>query len=212
MMVMVDGAHALLAQTIDLSTLPHVDFYVANGHKWMSCPRGIAMMYCPVSDIRDTILEEPAVMSHGIGQGFQSRFLWDGCRDYAAALAVPAVLDFWQARGVTDVQQEMRRNLERAVEILGTEWHQRKENVTLVPLDLHAPMMALVRLPESLQRPNGSTSTDAKRIQDYLFDNFIEVPIKCINQTLYVRISCHIYNTCEEYSRLARAITHYPGL
>jgi isopenicillin-N epimerase len=86
MLVMVDGAHGLLANPITLNETLPVDFYLSNGHKWLSCPRGIAMMYCPNEELRDTILRRPAVVSHGIGQGYQSRFLWDGCRDYAAAL------------------------------------------------------------------------------------------------------------------------------
>lgn len=217
MLVMVDGAHGLLAQPVDLSNLPDIDFYLANGHKWLSCPRGIGLLYCPSSEWRDTILEEPAVMSHGIGQGFQSRFLFDGCRDYAAALSVPVVLDFWQEKNnnVQQIQNDVRSKLHAAVELLGMEWHGQKEGVTLVPLELHAPMMALVRLPYRLQKGvvvASATSEDAKRIQDFLFDQFIEVPIKCINGVLYVRISSHIYNELEEYSRLAEAILKYDEL
>jgi selenocysteine lyase/cysteine desulfurase len=170
------------------------------------------MMYCPDSEIRDTILEEPAVMSHGIGQGYQSRFLWDGCRDYAAALSVPVVLDYWQSRGVANVQRELRLKLKAAVELLANEWHDGDiEGATLVPLHLHSPMMALVRLPLFVQSANGTTSTseDAKRVQDYLFDQFIEVPVKCINGKLYVRISCHVYNDLPEYAILAQAISDY---
>jgi selenocysteine lyase/cysteine desulfurase len=212
MLVMVDGAHGLLSQHVDLSKLPDVDFYIGNGHKWLACPRGIGMMYCPDSEIRDTILEEPAVMSHGIGQGYQSRFLWDGCRDYAAALSVPVVLDYWQSRGVANVQRELRLKLKAAVELLANEWHDGDiEGATLVPLHLHSPMMALVRLPLFVQSANGTTSTseDAKRVQDYLFDQFIEVPVKCINGKLYVRISCHVYNDLPEYAILAQAMSDY---
>lgn len=86
MLVMVDGAHGLLASPITLDETLPVDFYLSNGHKWLSCPRGVAMMYCPSKELRETVLRQPAVISHGIGQGYQSRFLWDGCRDYAAAL------------------------------------------------------------------------------------------------------------------------------
>jgi selenocysteine lyase/cysteine desulfurase len=147
-------------------------------------------------------------MSHGIGQGFQSRFLWDGCRDYAAALSIPAVLDYWQARGVDQVQAELQTKLHAAVNLLGREWHGHADNVTLVPLELHASMMALVRLPPALQKST-ATSDDAKHIQDYLFDQFIEVPIKCVNGVLYVRISAHIYNELEEYARLAKVVQDY---
>lgn len=34
----------------------------------------------------------------------------------------------------------------------------------------------------------------------------IEVPIKTIQDTLYVRISAHVYNTLQEYQKLAEAV------
>lgn len=212
MLVMVDGAHGLLAQQLDLSALPNVDFYLANGHKWLSCPRGVGVMYCPSTEWRETILEEPAVMSHGLGEGYHSRFLWDGCRDYAAALSVPAVLDHWKKNGISTIQKEIQSKLRNAVAILGQAWHGREDDVTLAPLDVHAPMMALVLLPKALQGNLVATSEDAKRIQDYLFDQSIEVPIKCIEGILYVRISCHVYNEISEYKRLANVLTQYGEL
>ena len=215
MLVLVDGAHGLGAQNVNLSQLPHVDFYLGNGHKWLSCPRGIGMLYCSSQDLRDSILRRPACMSHGMGQGFQSRFLWDGCRDYAAALSVPAVLDHWETsrpNGLVEVQHTIQNSLSNAVLTLQDMW----ETDTLAPLQVHAPMMALVELPGHLQKKNTrddekmlSTSEDAKRIQDYLFDQRIEVPIKCIEGRLYVRISCHIYNELTEYEELGRVLTAY---
>lgn len=120
--------------------------------------------------------------------------------------AIPAVLDFWRSRGVDPVRQANKQKLHEAVALLGHAWHGRiDDSVTLVPLGLHSPMMALVRLPESYQT-NSATSEDAKRVQDMLFDHFIEVPIKCINNTLYVRISCHIYNQLSDYERLGEVV------
>lgn len=65
--------------------------------------------------------------------------------------------------------------------------------------------MSLVRLPDSLSGNDleKKTSTDAKAIQDFLYNNMIEVPIKCIAGCLYVRISCHVYNEQDEYRKLA---------
>lgn len=224
--VLVDGAHGALAQPLDLQALCHhtcsssrVDIYLGNGHKWLACPRGIGFLYCPRQDLQDTLLEEPAVLSHGIGHGLQSRFLWDGCRDYAAALALPAVVDHWEAANLDSVQSKIRSLRNQAVQVLQEHWHPREEDssgvttTSYVPLELHAPMMCLVRLPKALQANDGdrasSTSNDAKRIQDYLFDQCIEVPIKCIEGVLYVRISCHVYNTIDEYEHLARVLQDY---
>lgn len=71
MRVVVDGAHGLLAQDVCLDEMmQHVDVYVSNGHKWLSCPRGVGMMYCPNETIRETLLRQPAVVSHGIDDGY----------------------------------------------------------------------------------------------------------------------------------------------
>jgi isopenicillin-N epimerase len=54
---------------------------------------------------------------------------------------------------------------------------------------------------------NQATSRDAKSVQDMLhFRHAIEVPVKCMEGNLYVRISAHVYNELEDYERLGRAI------
>ena len=246
MLILVDGAHGLFAQqdlALNTQKLPHVDFYVTNGHKWLCCPRGVGFLYCPHIEIRNSILRHPAVISHGINDGFQSRFLWDGCRDYAAALSVPAVLDYWEKQqqqqqqqqqeqtkiidnGGTDtavsIRTKINNQLREAAQLLIRSWHSNNnrddwERYLLVPWELHSPMMVLVRLPDNIQSLSQlpsqsplSSSDDAKTVQDYLYDNFIEVPIKCIQGVLYVRISCHVYNEIHEYERLADTILQFP--
>ena len=66
---------------------------------------------------------------------------------------------------------------------------------------------ALVRLPSHLSGSENEkkTSTDAKRIQDYFYSSKVEVPVKCVNGVLYVRVSCHLYNTAEDFEKLAQA-------
>mmetsp|Transcript_20234 Transcript_20234/g.58523 ORF Transcript_20234/g.58523 Transcript_20234/m.58523 type:complete len:509 (-) Transcript_20234:70-1596(-) len=222
MLVLVDGAHGLLAQNIDMEKLTSagVDFYVSNGHKWLSAPRGSAMLYCCDEGLRHTVLRRPAIISHGIDDGFISRFLWDGCRDYASELALPAVLSYWRDRGENKTRTEMRSNLTNAVKTLASCWHCEVKDeadlveagVTIVPVSLLSPM-ALVLLPKPIcgnTYTDRKTSADAKEIQDFLFHNMIEVPIKCVNGVLYVRVSSHIYNTTEEYEHLGRVILSYP--
>ena len=75
--------------------------------------------------------------------------------------------------------------------------------------------MRLVQLPSmrrlcggvtvSADNPN-ATSTDAKRVQDSLhYIHRIEVPVKCVDGRLYVRLSAHVYNCLEDYEKLAVA-------
>lgn len=227
--VMVDGAHGLMAQDLHLDNYcptdknqekPSIDFYLSNGHKWLACPRGVGMLFCPQEHLRDSVLSEPAIISHGVEESdLLSRFVWDGTRDYAAALALPAVLDFWEARDPKAVRATMRSNLFQGIRILVDHWHGGEgchendwleEGVILVPPSLLSPM-ALVRLPKAIcgSPSDVRTSNDAKRVQDFLFDNSIEVPIKCINGQLFVRVSCHIYNTMEEFDRLGKVLSTF---
>ena len=223
MLVAIDGAHGILAQELDMEQLEKagVDFYVGNCHKWLSAPRGAAVLYCPREHLRETILRVPPVISHGLDDGFVSRFLWDGCRDYASQLSLPAVLDYWRTVGIDGVRNKMRATTTEAVDMLAHLWHPPsvKEadlangGILLVPLSMHSPL-ALVRLPDSVFGRTGNggaknmdrTSADAKEMQDYLFANGVECPIKCINGVLYVRISSHIYNRPEEYEVLGRTV------
>ena len=67
--------------------------------------------------------------------------------------------------------------------------------------------MTLVRLPDSLSgNDEVKSSIQAKAVQDFLYSNHIEVPIKCIDGRLYVRISCHVYNNTEDYEKLANIL------
>ncbi|KAL9182257.1 hypothetical protein ACHAXT_012909 [Thalassiosira profunda] len=220
MLVAVDGAHALLSLPLDMGSLlstgnaqddgtGNVDVYLTNAHKWFSSPRGAAALFCANPELRDTILRQPAVVSHGVDDGFFSRFLWDGCRDYTAQLSLPAILGFWNAANADTVREDMQRNMKEGVRILLTHWygeHSAEAGLTLVPLGLHAPTMALVRLPSGGEaNADRKSSADAKRVQDLLYENNVEVPIKCIRGVLYARVSCHVYNSAAEFERLALA-------
>ena len=229
MLVAIDGAHGILAQTLDMEQLEKagVDFYVGNCHKWFSAPRGAAVLYCPHEHLRETILRVPPVISHGLDDGFISRFLWGGCRDYVSQLSLPVALDYWRTVGIDGVRNKMRATTAEAVDILANLWHPPSvkgadlatNGIVLAPLSMHSPL-ALVRLPDSVFGYTGNgvkniedrTSADAKQVQDYLFANGVECPIKCINGVLYVRISSHIYNQPEEYEILGRTVLGFGGL
>jgi hypothetical protein len=82
--------------------------------------------------------------------------------------------------------------------------------------------MALLKLPPSVRsssviRHNSGTadgcalaaadSTTAKAVQDWLhYDQQIEVPVKCVGDELYVRISAHVHNELADYEQLAAAV------
>ena len=242
MIIVVDGAHGLLSLPLNMGTLlssdtsssssseesnnqqqqqqsggfgGYIDIYITNCHKWFSSPRGAAYLFCANRTIQSTILAQPAVISHGVDDGFLSRYMWDGCRDYSAQLAVSAVLDYWNGLDLPAIRTVIRINLIEGVRILCSYWHPtidfNNSSMTLVPMHLSAPTMTLVRLPNTISGNNSSrkTSTDAKRIQDYLYQHNIEVPVKCIRGVLYVRVSCHVYNSSDDFDRLGQILMKY---
>ena len=41
---------------------------------------------------------------------------------------------------------------------------------------------------------------------DVIFEKGIEVPVKCLDGKLYVRLSCHVYNSIGDFEALAAAL------
>ena len=112
--VVIDAAHALLSQEVsiysDINALnisSVCDFWITNGHKWLSTPKGCAFMWVS-PNIRHRV--RPAIISHGFASSSSSSgssrysdpsrllsgFVWDGCRDYSALLTTASALHFWR--------------------------------------------------------------------------------------------------------------------
>ncbi|MDD5564177.1 MAG: aminotransferase class V-fold PLP-dependent enzyme, partial [Thermoanaerobaculaceae bacterium] len=95
-LTVIDGAHAPGQIPLDLAALG-ADFYAGNCHKWMNAPKGSAFLYARAGA---QPLLEPLVVSWGwrSDRPGPSRFVdeheWQGTRDVAAYLAVPAAIEF----------------------------------------------------------------------------------------------------------------------
>ena len=161
-----------------LASLPF-DFFVTNGHKWLCATRGVAAL---VVSRRGRDLCVPPVRSHGAEAGFAGAFVWDGCRDYAAALALPDVLDWWERGPGSDAAREHCRDLLRRMDgTLRRAWFPRSSGEVspsaspmsqsassgcsppgpgpvLLPPELHSHLR-LVPLPDSLLPSVGIEST-----------------------------------------------------
>ncbi|MCL4419108.1 aminotransferase class V-fold PLP-dependent enzyme, partial [Patescibacteria group bacterium] len=211
--VLVDGAHGLQSQDLDLSALGP-DWYTSNCHKWFCSAKGVAFLYAS-PEVRSAT--SPAIISHGYGDGFTSGFLWDGTRDYSGMISLPALLSWWDVLGHEKSRGYCRTLLKDAVKLLTGTWG----------TDTHVPMscyshMACVALPTSSLPPGSysyddpenetqpkfhATSTHSKMIQDTLHYKYkIECPVKTLNSRCYLRISAAIYNCIEDYQKLSDAI------
>ena len=222
--ILIDGAHGLATLSLNLSseldTTP--DYYISNCHKWLCSTKGLGIMVTRTPEIAASV--RAAVISHGYGSGYTSEFIWDGCRDYSMAVALPTLLDWWTTCIPIDLARNYCRNLlVEAVTYLTTAW---KTN-THVPLDCYSHM-ACVQLPYTCLPPGAvninaedntveyhCTSTHGKMLQDALHYGYqIECPIKTLpgptgTPRSYVRISAMVYNSIVDYQRLNEAVQKF---
>ncbi|GBF87620.1 class V aminotransferase [Raphidocelis subcapitata] len=223
--VAVDGAHALgsLAPRLDVPSLG-CDFYVANAHKWLCTPKGVAFLWA--APARQTALLPP-VTSHGCGLGFRGEFLWQGTGDPTAWLAVPACLEALERLGGAERLAARNHALVwDAAELLRTSWGVEEPPLGAPPGGGACAGMAAVRLPSPLLLPGGAGAGDsagdgdgaarrevpatpegAAALQAHLRARHrIEVPLVAVQGALWCRVSAQAYNTLEQFASLAGAV------
>ncbi|HNS50305.1 MAG TPA: aminotransferase class V-fold PLP-dependent enzyme [Anaerolineae bacterium] len=199
----VDGAHAPGQITLDLEALG-ADFYAGNCHKWLCSPPGSAFLYAR-REVQHLI--EPLVISWGWEpepttllslDGTVSRFVleneWQGTRDPAAYLSVPAAIQFQAEHDWPRVRAECHELLREA--------RRRIEALTGLPgicpdsPEWYAQMAALPLPP-----------CDAGALQRRLYDEYrVEVPVIEWNGRQLVRVSVQGYNTADDVGALVRAL------
>jgi isopenicillin-N epimerase len=176
-LAIVDGAHAPGQLPLDLERLG-ADVYAGNCHKWLSAPKGAGFLWAR-PEHHDWI--EPLVVSWGYDEGFAKRHGWQGTRDPAAALAVPAAIEAHRSF-----------DLERCRD-LAASFHDRLPPVGATP----APQMWATELPPG----------DAEELQRRLHDEYrIEVPVRDWEGKRLVRVSIAPYNKAADVERLLAAL------
>ena len=191
--VLVDGAHAGGQVPVDLSALD-ADFWVGNLHKWVCAPKASAVLYA-APPWRDTL--RPLVVSHRFSSGYQPAFDWTGTRDPSAMLAVPAALSFF---GRIGWEAAWRHNNDLAGRGAGLV-AERLLTATPDVAGLGAAMR-LVKLPEPLDE------AAARALETRLFEDFkVVVPVTFHDGWQWVRLSAQLYNTLDDYERLAGALS-----
>ena len=192
--VLVDGAHAPGMLPLRLDALG-ADWYTGNGHKWLFTPKGCAFLWAAPNSQRGLV---PLTVSNHHGAGFPLEFDWTGTRDPCAWLSVGAALSFYRSLGGAALRARNRRLALAAARMLAREWK----------VDLPAPA-ALLGSMVSLPLPGGPKATPAAAllVNSMLWRRHrIEVPVFCLDNRLYVRISAQAYNEPADYERLADAV------
>ena len=203
-MTVIDGAHVPGQLTLNLEALG-ADFYAGNLHKWLCSPKGSAFLYAR-REVQSLL--EPLVVSWGWNGGqtsevsqapeVLSRFIaeqeWQGTRDPAAYLSVPAAMEFQARHNWPQVRVACH-------DLLG-EARQRIETLTgLPPICPDSPewyaQMAAFPLP----------ACDGPALQRRLYDEYrVEVPIIAWGGGQFVRVSGQAYNTRDDVDTLVEAL------
>ena len=191
----IDGAHGPGQVPVDLTTLG-ADFYTANCHKWIMAPKGSAFLYAS-PDKQDLL--DPLVVSWGDLSKSESRFVqeneWQGTRDIAAYLSVPAAIRFREDYDWDRVQKSCFDLLvgtrEKLAEITGIP--------PICPADeTWFRQMAAHPLPPC----------DGEKLKSQLYDRFgVEVPIVDQNGTTFIRVSVQGYNNQSDVDALLAALS-----
>lgn len=196
---LIDGAHAPGHLDLQLDGLG-ADFYTGNCHKWLCAPKSAAFLHArkehhgvldaPVVSWGYLAIEGvPADRDGFTGTStFERRLQWQGTRDYAAFLSVPAAID-WQASHDWTTQRERCHTM--AIELM----HRLSRHFGLAPIgqDSDFGQMAPIPVPHD----------DAAALRRHLFDTHrIEVPVMQHAGRTFVRVSVQAYNTADELQRL----------
>lgn len=199
---LIDGAHAPGQIELDLDDVG-ADFYVGNCHKWLCAPKGTAFIHAAptVQNLLDA-----TVVSWGYAAGavhnplfndslgitpFERKLQWQGTRDLAAWLAVPAAIEFQAKHNWQTVRTQCHKLAQHAQQTL-TRRH------GLEPISNDEDWVQMVSIPVPKR--------DANLLQQQLREESqIEIPVTTHGDHVFVRISVQGYNNLEDIEHLLAA-------
>jgi len=192
-LTLIDGAHAPGQIPVDLTAID-ADFYTGNLHKWLCAPKGAAFLYARPDQ---QAWLEPLVFSWGWGPDtdFVTRNQWQGTRDIAAFLSVPAAIRF-------QAEHDWPAHRERCHELARQTRAAFAEITGLAPLHPDSPewyaQMVAAPLPENC---------DPNALKAALYDQYrVEIPVILWGGWRLIRASYQAYNTPADLTALAEAL------
>ncbi len=204
----IDGAHAPGQVPLHLDSLG-ADFYTGNCHKWMCAPKGSAFLHVRPAwqnQVQATVVSWGYVAGDGGHTGFDAytgrstlerRLQWQGTRDLAAFLTVPAAIDFQTRHGWPGLR-------ERCHDMACDALHRVLARNGLQSIAPDSAFGQMVPIPVC--------SDDADGLRRQLFDEHrIEIPVTQHSGRTFVRLSVQAYNTQAEVDTLL-AVLEQQGL
>jgi isopenicillin-N epimerase len=203
LLTLIDGAHAPGQIELDLQAVG-ADFYTGNCHKWLCAPKGSAFLHVRPEHhdrLQATVTSWGAVAEVQGHTGFDAytgatllerRLQWQGTRDIAAWLAVPAALDFQRRH---DWPALRARCHAQAVALM----HRVAARSGMPVIGADDDFAQMVPCPVA--------TANAETLRARLFDcHRIEVPVTSHAGRSFVRVSVQAYNTEADLAALETAL------
>ena len=191
----IDGAHAPGQIPLDLETLG-ADFYTGNCHKWLMAPKGAAFLFARPEK---HFLVEPLVISWNNMSASGGRFIqeleFQGTRDIAAYLSVPAAIAFLEEHDWESVRENCRELVRYA-------------RVRLVEITGETPLCPEAGgwLNQMVAQPLPA-GVDGEALKERLYDTHrIEVPVTWLEGRPLIRLSVQGYNTRADVDAFLEAL------
>lgn len=191
-LTVIDGAHAPGQIPLNMDALG-ADFYSGNCHKWLCAPKGSGFLYARPEH---HAAFEPLVISWGYipDASFVKKNQWQGTRDVAAFLSVPAAIDFQAGHDWESIRS--------ACHELVCFTRRCMSEVTGLPAISPESRDWFVQM-ASLPIP----PCDGEALKKRLYDEYrIEIPYVPWNGQHFLRLSVQAYTTTEQIETLVEAV------
>ena len=206
---LIDGAHAPGMLPLALDELGSA-YYTGNCHKWLCAPKGAGFLHVR-PDRRERI--RPLVISHGANTPRPGRsrlhdeFDWTGTDDPTPFLCLPAAIEVMGSLVEGGWPEIRRRNRELALEARSS----LAAALGIAPPCPDGMIGSLATLPLPDGDPAGGPPAllDTDPLQHALLrEHRIEVPVLAwpAPPGRVIRVSAQLYNSVEQYGRLAEAL------
>jgi isopenicillin-N epimerase len=191
-LTVIDGAHAPGHIPVDLKEIG-ADIYSGNCHKWLCAPKGSGFLH--VRPEHHEWVESLTISWGWRGEStFVSRNQWQGTRDIAAFLSVPAAIEFQQKHNWDAVRSrchDLARETRRAIDDL----------TGLEPISPDSPdwFAQMVACPLPIE--------DVVATKERLYNEFkIEAPLVEWQDKKMIRVSYQGYNDHDDLEKLMTAL------
>ena len=203
--IVIDAAHALGQINVNINEFD-CDFYVATLHKWFLSPKGCAFIYFKDKQKAQQTLQ-PNYISYGYKKSVYLNFKQRASEDHISWFLIKDCIEFYEKNlgGINCITQYCSNLLDQAVVMLVESWNTCSFNL---PKEMQAPLMRVIKLPPiNYLLSNLEDSGATYKLTNFILREYKLIAyIVKIGKEFYVRISCFVYNSLEDFIRLKDVI------